>query len=98
MSLLPKPTRVLLSAKQIRRALLLVYCSAVACSSFAAAQDAQRPRTFFVTRSLAHPELIPYLKTAKPELVQIGNYGAMFHGYADNKKSTGWPMQLPVVG
>ncbi len=57
-----------------------------------------RFRTFFVTRSLAHERLIPYLETARPEIVQIGNYGAMFHGYADDPKSTRTPMMLPVVG
>ncbi len=64
-----------------------------------ATSDANRPfRTLFVTRSLTHERLLPYLETARPEIVQIGNYGAMFHGYADDKKSTGWPMQLPVAG
>lgn len=61
-------------------------------------QESEPIRTFFVTRSLTHERLIPYLKTARPQVVQIGNYGAMFHGYADNEKSTGWPMQLPVAG
>ncbi|MCA9069332.1 MAG: hypothetical protein KDA84_10435, partial [Planctomycetaceae bacterium] len=60
--------------------------------------DKEPIRTFFVTRSLTHEKLVPYLSAARPQVVQIGNYGAMFHGYADNKKSTGWPMQLPVVG
>lgn len=55
-------------------------------------------RTLFVTRSLSHEQLIPYLEAARPEIVQIGNYGAMFHGYADNPKSKGTPMMLPVVG
>lgn len=55
-------------------------------------------RTFFVTRSLDHDRLLSYLKTARPQIVQIGNYGAMFHGYADDERSTGWPMQLPVAG
>jgi len=55
-------------------------------------------RTFFVTRSLTHERLLPYLEQAVPQVVQIGNYGAMFHGYADEERSTGWPMQLPVSG
>jgi hypothetical protein len=55
-------------------------------------------RTFFVTRSLNHEKLLPYLEEARPQIVQIGNYGAMFHGYAGDPKSTGWPMQLPVSG
>ncbi|MDA1015259.1 MAG: hypothetical protein O3A00_12500 [Planctomycetota bacterium] len=55
-------------------------------------------RTLFVTRSLGHERLMPYLETARPEIVQIGNYGAMFHGYADNPRSAKTPMMLPVVG
>ncbi len=47
---------------------------------------------------MAHEKLLPYLREARPGIVQIGNYGAMFHGYADDKRSTGWPMQLPVAG
>lgn len=59
----------------------------------------QQPfRTLFVTRSLAHDALLPYLATARPEIVQIGNYGAMFHGYADNPRSMKTPMMLPVSG
>jgi len=58
----------------------------------------QRPRTFFVTRSLGHERLLPYLEEARPEIVQFGNYGAMFHGYADDPKSTKTPMMLPVSG
>ena len=68
------------------------------CLDTAHSQDRKPIRTFFVTRSLGHERLLPYIKTARPEVVQIGNYGAMFHGYADNPKSTGWPMQLPVAG
>ncbi len=64
----------------------------------ACSQDQKPLRTFFVTRSLTHEKLLPFLKTARPQVVQIGNYGAMFHGYADDQKSTGWPMQLPVAG
>ena len=41
---------------------------------------------------------MPYLEEARPQIVQIGNYGAMFHGYAGNPKFTGWPMPLPVSG
>lgn len=63
-----------------------------------AKQLARTPRTFFVTRSLAHERLLPYLRAARPEIAQIGNYGAMFHGYADNPRSTKTPMMLPVVG
>ena len=39
-----------------------------------------------------------FLREARPEIVQCGFYGPMFHGYADDPRSTGYPMQLPVSG
>lgn len=47
-----------------------------ACIESEAAEAPQRPRlrTFFTTRSLNHDRLIPYLETARPQLVQIVNY------------------------
>jgi len=63
-----------------------------------AVQSSPTPGTLLVTRSLNHERLLPYLATARPEIVQIGNYGAMFHGYADHPRSTKTPMMLPVVG
>lgn len=74
----------------------LLFLSLSVGNAFSADKDPIR--TFFVTRSLTHERLDDYLYYTRPQVVQIGNYGAMFHGYADNKKSTGWPMQLPVVG
>ncbi|MEM7010718.1 MAG: hypothetical protein AAF585_04460, partial [Verrucomicrobiota bacterium] len=65
---------------------------------FSAAAETPTPRTLFVTRSMDHEQLIPYLETARPEIVQIGQYGAMFHGYADHEKSKGTPMKLPFHG
>lgn len=55
-------------------------------------------RTFLVTRSVANERLFPYLEAARPEIVQIGYYGGMFHGYADDEKSKGTPMNLPFAG
>lgn len=82
--------------------------AALCCTGFSVADDgivqrttdrSERPfRTLFVTRSLAHERLVPYLQEARPEIVQIGNYGAMFHGYADNPRSMKSPMLLPVSG
>ncbi len=73
--------------------------SIVAAGDDASAKASGRAlRTLFVTRSLNHERLIPYLEEARPSIVQVGNYGAMFHGYADHEKSTGWPMMLPVRG
>lgn len=78
-------------------AILIIGCVHLQAES--AEPDQKLPlRTFFVTRSLAHDRLLPYLRTARPQIVQIGNYGAMFHGYAADQRSTGWPMQLPVAG
>ena len=88
------PGRLLLSG-----IVSLILAIPVAGSDKAAEASPSRvPRTFFVTRSLGHERLIPYLESARPEIVQIGNYGAMFHGYADNPKSMKSPMLLPVSG
>ncbi len=55
--------------------------------------------TFLVTRGhTTDPKFLAYLDEAKPEIVQVGYYGPMFHGYADTEKATGYPMQLPVRG
>jgi hypothetical protein len=54
--------------------------------------------TFFVTRSIDHERFVEYLENARPGIVQVGNYGAMFHGHADHPSATGTPMMLPVVG
>lgn len=54
--------------------------------------------TFFVTRSLGHERLMEYLETARPAVAQVGNYGAMFHGYADDPRAMKTPMMLPVAG
>ncbi len=82
-----------------RFARFVAFVFAMGWGSLSAFAEEPKPlRTFFVTRSLTHEKLLPFLKEARPQVVQIGNYGAMFHGYADNKKSTGWPMQLPMVG
>ena len=68
------------------------------CLSVQQAWSADPPGTLFVTRSLDHEKLLPYLRDARPDIAQIGNYGAMFHGYADHEESTGHPMRLPVRG
>lgn len=44
------------------------------------------------------PEFDRFLDAAKPEIVQVGFYGPLFHGYADSEKATGYPMRLPVRG
>ncbi len=55
--------------------------------------------TFFVTWfDTDAPELMEYVRKARPEVVQIGWYGPMFHGYAHNPRSSGSPMRLAVTG
>ena len=70
----------------------------ISFSNTVIAEERDTFRTFFVTRSLAHERLMEYLESARPEIVQIGNYGAMFHGFADDPRATKSPMMLPVVG
>ena len=93
--------------RNLALAWLCVGVLAAALNATGLAQDAgglagrsttPRFRTSLETRSLGHEQLIPYLETARPELVLLGHYGAMFHGHADNPKSSGTPMMLPVVG
>ncbi len=56
-------------------------------------------KTFFCTwGGTDSPEFKKFLTVARPEVVQVGFYGPMFHGYADNPLSTGYPMQIPVSG
>jgi hypothetical protein len=56
-------------------------------------------RSFYVTwGGTTNAVFGKFLKEVRPEIVQCGFYGPMFHGYADDPKSTGYPMQLPVAG
>lgn len=56
-------------------------------------------RSFYVTwGGTTNAEFEAFLKAARPRVVQAGFYGPMFHGYADDPASTGYPMQLPVAG
>ncbi len=96
-----RPSTVRFPLVRCGLSIVIVQLTVSSAGSVRAESDkpAERPfRTFFVTRSLAHERLLPFLESARPEIVQIGNYGAMFHGYADNPRSTRTPMMLPVVG
>lgn len=56
-------------------------------------------RTFFVAwGDTTKSEFYRFLDEVKPEIVQVGFYGPMFHGYADNPASTGYMMRLAVSG
>ncbi len=69
----------------------------LALPGFARGEDYPH-RTFFVTRSMTDENLIPYLEAAHPEIVQIGQYGAMFHEFASRESAKGSTMQLPFSG
>ncbi len=56
-------------------------------------------RSFYVTwGGTTNAVFEKFLREVRPEIVQCGFYGPMFHGYADDPKSVGYPMQLPVSG
>ena len=58
-----------------------------------------RFRTFYVTWGATEkPEFTRYLEEVRPDIVQAGWYGPMFHGFVGLKQSTGYPMQLPASG
>jgi hypothetical protein len=58
-----------------------------------------RFRTFYVTWGATEkPEFARYLEEVRPDIVQAGWYGPMFHGFVGLKQSTGYPMQLPASG
>jgi hypothetical protein len=56
------------------------------------------------TRMVAHwsdyadPEYLSFIDDAKPELVQVGFYGAHFWSLADTPYGSGYPAHLPVRG
>jgi hypothetical protein len=57
-----------------------------------------RFRTFYVTwGDTEKPEFARYLEEVRPDVVQAGWYGPMFHGFVYQKQSTGYPMRLPVA-
>lgn len=80
-----------------------VFFLALAARAFAAHPDLPEPdfgfRSFCVTwGGTTNAVFEQFLREVRPEIVQCGFYGPMFHGYADDPKSTGYPMQLPVSG
>lgn len=75
----------------------------IVCAQVGQHEDLPDPdfdfKTFFVTRpGLTDPTFDAYLKEAQPEIVQVGYYGPMLHGYGDSKGATGYPMNLPASG
>lgn len=70
-------------------------------TSGALAQEA--PRAEF-TRLIAHwheydhPQYLPFVDEAQPEIVQIGNYGAHFYSLVHTPVYKGYPSHFPVRG
>ncbi len=64
---------------------------------------AQEPRPEF-TRLIAHwheydhPQYLPFVDEAQPEIVQIGNYGAHFYSLVHTPVYKGYPSHFPVRG
>src|SRR5687767_7103695 len=59
---------------------------------------------FEFTRLIAHwsgyadPGYLPFVDEVKPEVVQVGFYGAHFWSLADTRFGSGYPAHLPVRG
>src|SRR5215212_10172216 len=59
---------------------------------------------FEFTRMVAHwadyadPGYLPFIDDAKPEVVEVGFYGAHFWSLADTPFGSGYPAHLPVRG
>ncbi len=68
-----------------------------------AADAVPRPR-FEFTRMVAHwdaygdPAYLPFIEEARPELVQLGFYGAHFWSLAHTSSYSGYPAHFPVRG
>lgn len=66
-------------------------------------QGDERPPLEF-TRMIAHwadyadPDYLPFVEEARPELVQVGFYGAHFWSLANTAHGSGYPAHFPVQG
>ncbi len=74
-------------------------CTAVSLSASEAPTD--RPE---FTRMVAHwaeyadPQYLSFIEDARPEVVQVGFYGAHFWSLAHTPHGKGYPAHFPVVG
>src|ERR1041385_8847876 len=72
------------------------------CLLFAGAAHARERLEF--TRMIAHwsgyadPGYLPFVDDVKPEVAQVGFYGAHFWSLADTPFGSGYPAHLPVRG
>src|SRR6266581_1717507 len=93
------PTLLTSSARRLslRLARVFTYCVLLA----GAAHATER---FEFTRLIAHwsgyadPGYLPFVDEAKPEVAQVGFYGAHFWSLADTPFGGGYPAHLPARG
>ena len=93
------PRRLLRSwfACLLRKATLVFFFAFAVCAAHAA-------QPFEFTRMIAHwsgyadPGYLPFVDDAKPEVAQVGFYGAHFWSLADTPFGSGYPANLPVRG
>src|SRR5262245_17574860 len=92
----PVPSRSTLMPRR------LAVWMAICCALFVATAHAAQPFEF--TRLVAHwsdyadPGYLPFIEDAKPEVAQVGFYGAHFWSLADTPFGSGYPAHLPVRG
>lgn len=71
---------------------------------FVGAAQAEPPRRVEFTRMIAHlagygePGYLQFIEDAKPEIVQVGWYGAHFYSLAHTPHGKGYPAGFPVQG
>ena len=81
----------------MKKILLLLACLACACQS-----APKRPLEF--TTMIAHwanydkPEYLDFVREARPELAQIGFYGAHYWSLGSTKHGQGYPGHFPKIG
>ena len=88
------------------RLTLFLRCLAPGMSIFCAlvAGTARAAQPFEFTRMVAHwadyadPDYLPFIDDVKPEVVQVGFYGAHFWSLADTPFGSGYPAHFPVRG
>src|SRR4051812_40662012 len=83
---------------------LVVRNTALACFFALAVCSARAAQRFEFTRMIAHwsgyghSNYLAFVDEAKPEVAQVGFYGAHFWSLADTTFASGYPANLPVRG
>src|SRR5688572_15196245 len=77
---------------------LLLLCGALSVFPAFAAQRFEFTRMVAHWADYADPGYLSFIEEAKPEVVQVGFYGAHFWSLADTPFGSGYPAHLPVRG